>query len=207
MSLAASRIGSALLATGIGLCGIALAPVEASAFAHDWHVTELYSNADGSVQFVEMGTNSSEELLLSLALLSETSLGHTAFPGRDLSGNTAGRSLLFATPGFASLPGAVQPDYEIPAGFFNRNGDTLEWLTSSGDPYGSGPMLWDTFTFGAGELPSNGTSSLNRALGSTTAFVAANSPTNFSGQTGSLVPEPSGVLLLGLALLGLSVRR
>ena len=207
MSLARSRIGSAVLGVVLGGCAFALAPTRASAFAHDWHVTEIYSNTDGSVQFVEMGTLSPDETVISLASLGELSFGHSFSPNHILTESTAGRSLLFATSAFASLPGAVQPDFVIPAGFFNPNGDTLQWSTLIADPYAGGQTLWDTFTFAAGELPSNGTSSLNRALGSTTQFVAANSPTNFARQTGALVPEPGWALLLLPTILGLAASR
>ena len=184
-----------------------VSPRTASAFAHDWHITEVYSNADGSVQFVELATQSPNETVLSLVMLSETELGHSFSPGHDLTGSTAGHSLLLATPGFASLPGAVQPDFIIPSVFFKANGDTIQWLTGfDGGPYIGGTTVWDSFSFASGELPMNGTSSLNRALGGASLFVAANSPTNFAGQTGSLVPEPTPALLLALALGGFAAR-
>jgi len=207
MPPASFRARTAILAAATFWWGLAFAPVDASAFAHDWHFTEIYSNADGSVQFIELSTQSSGEGLLSLAILSETSFGHATLPGQDLALDTAGHSLLFATPGFAALPGAVQPDFVIPPGFFNRNGDTLQWLTSTGDIYGGGATLWDTLSFAAGELPSNGSPSLNRSLGSATQFVAANSPTNFAGQTGSLVPEPTAAALVLLGIIGLAMGR
>ena len=110
---------------------------------------------------------------------------------------TAGKHILFATPAFASQPGAVPPDYTFPAAnFMSTVADTINWAINT-----------DVFTFNVGELPTDGLNSLNEPFGSNTRTVAAATPTNFAGQTG---PEPSGTLMMlaGTAtVFGLARRR
>ena len=63
------------------------------------------------------------------------------------------------------------PDYFIPEGFFDVDGDTLTyWMYSAA-----------TLSFGPGDLPMDGVSSLDQA-GNT----AANTPTNFAGVSGAV---------------------
>src|SRR5262245_34915267 len=134
--------------------------------AHKWDIVEIFSTADGSVQFIEWSNTDNDEEHLSLESVSSNA--HTFnFPNNLPSPNTANRRFLMGTAAFAALPGAPAPDYIIPAGFFNPSGDTLDY--SGGD----------NVTFGV--LPSNGLSSINRAGAS-----QANSPMNFAGVSGSI---------------------
>lgn len=156
------------------------APAHAS--FHLWKFSEVFSNADGSVQFIEMlDPSNGEELVGGIQLKSNT---HTlSVPANLPSDITANHRMLFATSGFGALPGGVTPDYIIPANFFSPAGDTLLW---------AGGL--DSKTFAA--IPSNGLNSLILPGGTT----AVNSPTNFAGQAGSVnlaVPEPTvGVMLM-----------
>src|SRR3954468_1470346 len=114
------------LATFVAAC-IALGTTTRSAEAafHLWQVKEVFSNADGSVQFVEMSDSFSGEIFTSGFTLTANSDGNIKtfmFPS-NLSGNTPG-SLLIATTGFGSLPGGVTPDFTFNQGgvsgtFFN----------------------------------------------------------------------------------------
>lgn len=183
-----------------------LGAAPAGAIVHLWDIAELYSNADGSVQFIELFTSGPFEIAWSSATLrseaNDTSIG---FPS-NVPSPTTDKHVLLATPGFAALSGAVAPDFEIPAGFFDPAGDTLDFT-----------MGIDRVSFAAGQLPLDGLGSLERALvlpspqqpqvaGPGDFSVALNSPTNFAGQTGSLVPEPGTALLLGSGLLVLARR-
>jgi hypothetical protein len=173
---------------------------------HSFDVEEIFSNLDGTVQFVELreteGLNGQSQFQDKSLSSNATSL---VFP-TDLSGSTtAFRNILIATPGFALLPGAVTPDFTMPAGFIQISGDTISLrLDLSTDPV-------DSLTFTAGQLPLDGTLAL---LGSGT--TAPNSPTNFDGDTGSIsvgptVPAAStiGLLIFGglLAAVGAVVIR
>ena len=88
---------------------LASAPSSARAFVHLWDINEIYSNANGSVQFIEMvvPAGANFENLFQGQTLRSTSQTFT-FPN-DVGTPTGGRSLLIATPGFAALPGAVAP--------------------------------------------------------------------------------------------------
>ena len=112
-----------------------------------------------------------------------TSVNNTAtlnhvfsFP-TDLPGTTANKFFLVGTAGLAMAPGGITPDYTVPNDFLFTGGGTLD--------YGPGA---DALTYGA--LPTRGILSLNRD-----GTIGVNSPTNFSGQTGSVVPLPASALL------------
>jgi hypothetical protein len=180
-----------------------LAPLSASAAFHLWDITEVYSNADGSVQFVEL------EVCATIACNNENLLtGHTITSSSetytfssDLPATTAGHHFLIATPAFASQPGAVPPDFTfdplVPPSttFMSRVADTLNFAGV------------DVFSYNVDELPTDGVNSLHEPLGSNVRTTAPNSPTNFAGQVG---PEPSAWLLQvtgAAAVFGLAHRR
>ena len=138
----------------------------ASASFHLWTMTELYSNADGSIQFLEMRAISGSEQFFSGHVLSASGGGvsHRFTVPDDLPGDSSGRTMIFGTQGFAAL-GVVQPDFIVPNGFFPTGGGTVNWADA------------DVWNYPA--LPTDGNLSLGRD-GST----APNSPRNFAGQTG-----------------------
>ena len=122
-----------------------------------------------------------------------------------LAGSTANRHLLFATQGFARLPGAPTPDYIIQDRFFAVEGDKI-WY---------GPVEnYDSFTFGPGDLPTDGRQSIHVAdFVSDTFTTGVNSPTNFADQAGNVdvatIPVAStwGLIVLSLLLVtGASIR-
>jgi hypothetical protein len=152
---------------------------------HDWTITEIYSNADGSVQFIELSCPNSGENFLGGERIWCSSANRTnifIFLG-DLSGDTEDRKLLLATPGFAALPGGIAPNYIIPTNFLILGSGRLN--------YANVDILNYT------DLPTNGTASLVRS-GSRFVTAAANSPENFAGAGGSIVP----VRILSLIRLG-----
>ena len=158
----------------------------ASAGFHLWHVKEVFSNADGSVQFVEMFDSFSNENFVTGFTLSSNSDGvikNFVFPG-DPDGNSANKHMLIATPGFGSLTGAVTPDFTFDQGgvvgaFFNPNAANITISFS-----GSG----DSMAFTGAALPKNGINSLTDAgasgfpPGLTNISSGVNSPTNFDSQ-------------------------
>jgi hypothetical protein len=185
-----------------------LAARPAQAILHLWDIAEIYSNADGSVQFIELFTTGDFEVGWSVATIKSVSNDLTISFTQNLPGPTPNHWVLLATPGFAALPGGVAPDFEIPAGFFDTSGDTLVFGFNI-----------DTVTFAPGQLPLDGVQALHRTLtipspeppqvvGPEALFVGTNSPTNFAGQTGGLVPEPATLTLVAMGLAAFTrVRR
>ncbi|HZZ94913.1 MAG TPA: hypothetical protein VFE23_20295 [Usitatibacter sp.] len=158
----------------------------AHATFHLWSIVQLYSNADGTIQFVELKSFAAgEEFLAGHTIVSThgsatqkytfpNSLpGDTAMTTGDSGGyyggggDTTYRSMLIATEGFAAL-GIVTPDYVVPNGFLSVNGGALN--------YGEGA---DTLTYPA--LPTDGRLAWNRS-GST----GVNAPLNFNGMSGTV---------------------
>ena len=146
----------------------------AQAAFHLFRVDSLYSNADGSVQFVVLreATGSNGENMWAGNTLRATPTGGAArvfsFP-QDLPGAaTANRRVLVATPGFAAL-GIVTPDYVMPANFL---------------PITSGQVNYagvNTLNYAA--LPTDGVNML-----SSNGAVVQNVATNFAGVSASVVP-------------------
>lgn len=152
-----------------------------NAGGHTWKVKEVFSNADGTVQFIEVW-----EAL--------GGPGETATAGHDVTSNSAMftipnnvppptgfRSLLLATQAFDDL-GVVEPDYIIPENFFSLTADTISYV----------PL--HSVTYGAGQLPLDGVLSLNADL-----TTGVNSPQNYAGDMGSvdLSVDPPGVPATG----------
>ena len=157
-----------ILFVGLALC----APVAPASY-HTYQIDEIYTNADGTVQFVVLreaqGMNG-QNALLGQMLSSTTPAGSPslAFP-RDLPAAvcyygacapspTARTRVLIATQGFVAL-GLVTPDYVMPAGFLAPGGGTLNYAGV------------DQWTYGP--LPVDGVSALYRN-GETKANVAMN---------------------------------
>ncbi len=166
---------------------LTLAAPPALAGSHLWVIHEVFSSADGSVQFIEMEEccGADNEIFINGRwILSDTTGNQFVFPANLPPGTTANAHLLLATEAFAALPGAPTPDYIISENFFDLHEDTLNyWLYTAAK-----------FPFGLGDLPTNGTDSLvcvtGDAGGCTATATEVNSPTNFDGDTGSVEAGP-----------------
>lgn len=156
----------------------------ARACAHQWRFNELFTNANGTVQFIEMQEccGFTGEIFVGSKWILAVHANHKyTFPAR-LNGNTAHRYLLLATQTFASIPEAPAPDFIIPDGFLPVDGDTLQW------------WMYPNATRSYATLPHDGMTALEVGPGpdgiSGTADdvtqTAINSPTNFAGATGSI---------------------
>ena len=93
-----------------------------------WRIESLYSNADGTVQYIvlrESAGSNNEKFLAGHALtLTRAGINRTFTFVLDLPTNaTANARVLVATQGFADLH-RVAPDYVLPAGFLATDGAT-----------------------------------------------------------------------------------
>ncbi|QJR16520.1 hypothetical protein [Usitatibacter palustris] len=150
-------------------------PVQAS--FHLWTINEIYSNADGTVQYIELTTADAGQQFLAGHTVSTSSTGSATQNytfGTNLPGDSAGKKFLIATSGFAAL-GILVPDYVVPNGFLFKHAATLDF---------SGVDVWNY----ANTLPTDGFLSLNR-----NGTQGINSPTNFAGATAQIAP-PGGFL-------------
>ena len=155
----------------------------ASAGIHTWRFSEVFSNSDGSIQFVELvdqGTGGSETGVGNGTLSSN--LQTYILAEGAVAAPTNGRHYLIATQSFADLPGAPVPDAIIPISnipFFSAAADVLGFSFSPG------------LTVTA--APTNGTDSVHvsySGLVEVGQSVAVNSPTNYAGATGSVDASP-----------------
>ena len=161
------RYSSALLPTSLFSAFLLVAPI-ASAGIHTWDVKEVFSNASGTIQYVELierQLTGGAEINVGNSSITSAAKSHTWANGQ-VAPPTATKSYLIASATFAALPNAPTPDVIIPVGkmpFFNPAGDTITFAGGI-----------DSFTFGA--VPTNGINSLDRDTG-----VGVNSPRNYAG--------------------------
>ena len=154
----------------------------AHAGGHTWRVKEIFSNADGTIQYIEVWEANGTPGEVGTANHNVTSNSHVFTIPSNVASPTTFKSLLLATQGFADLD-VVDPDYIIADNFFSLTADTIRYV-----PY-------DTMTFTAGQLPTDGVSALARNLA-----VVVNSPSNYAGDTGSIdvsAPGPPAVPATG----------
>jgi Ca2+-binding RTX toxin-like protein len=133
---------------------------------HQWEITEVYSNEDGSMQFIELFTTGSNERFIAdhtITFNPDTGDTRTYTVPTDLTSGTAGKRLLFATEAFSDV---VDADFILPDGFLDPDGGNLIVFG----------VTVDSLDFDA--LPLTGTQSLNGSGG-----VVTYSPTNFVGDS------------------------
>ena len=160
------------------LLAMFLVATSANASFHLWRMTEVYSNADGTVQFLELAALASGEQFVSGHTLTSTrgTVSNSFTVPTDLPGDSGGKRMLFATQGFANL-GVVTPDYILPNGFFFPAGGSINWADVD---------LWVHPA-----LPTDGRMSLDKETGA----PAINSPRNFFDQTGSVTAPTAAALV------------
>ncbi len=166
-----------LVARWLAAAAILLASPAFAAF-HLFKIDEIYSNADGTVQFVVLtcaGCPNGESFWLGQTL-SATGGKSFTFPSNLPNTGTAGRKVLIGTQGFAAL-GVVAPDFTIPNGFIPMTG-TVNYAGV------------DQMSFGS--LPTDGTNAVYRD-----GSIRPNVATNFAGASGSVVlaPPPAAVVI------------
>jgi len=157
----------------------------AHASFHVWAVTELYSSADGTVQFVKLTNNSTfstEYFLGGHVIICTGPPGVTntfTFPTNLPAVSTVNKTFLIGTSNLGTVPGGVIPDYvftnQSPFLFLNTGVTNTVGIIGSVET----PAVYSN-------LPTDGVSSL-AGLGSSL-VVATNSPKNFGGQANTIVP-------------------
>ena len=181
-----------------------LAPSAQAAF-HIFDIQEIFSNADGSVQFIELFSTSGGQNVVSgqtirLEVASPVStLGTFTFPTNGPS-NTANKTYLIGTSNLTALYG-VTPDFILPANFLTvGTGFSNKRLNFAGG----------TDVVNLLNLPLDGVGSLNGLIGNdtstNTSVNAQATPTNNAGATFT-IPEPVTASLLGFGVLALLRRR
>jgi hypothetical protein len=152
---------------------VAIAAMPAQAAFHLYRFDQIYSNSDGSVQYIvirESGGTNNEIQMNGKLLVTTNKAGvrkQFSFPANLPNIPTANRSVLIATPGFAAL-GIVTPDYEIPARFIPTDGGTLDYQNGT-----------DNITLAA--LPTDGAMSVDR-----NGEPMVGNPRNFANETGTM---------------------
>ncbi len=162
---------SKLQALFSGIISLLMLASPALAGSHLWRIAEVYSNADGTIQFIELkeiGGSSGEWHLLGRWFMTDNNL--FVMPN-NLDGDTAYKTFLMGTESYAAQPGVPAPDYVLPDNFFNPQGDTMVWFT------------YDSFEVVDSQLPTDGIYSLLRAG----LEVGINSPTNFAQVSGRVL--------------------
>ncbi len=162
----------------LGLLVLAAAGSLATAGGHTWRIKEIYSNADGTVQFIEVWESLGGAGEVNTQNHNIVSGSNSVAVNGPVASPTNLRRLLFGTPAFQALPGAPDVDQTIVANFFNQLGDTITYTGL------------DAQTFGPGVLPTDGILSLNRD-----GTTGINSPENYAQEVGSVdaSPQPAGV--------------
>ncbi|HWB12355.1 MAG TPA: DUF4214 domain-containing protein [Pirellulales bacterium] len=140
---------------------------------HLWKIDQVFSSADGKVQFIELHDPANGENHTAGHFISSNENTFT-FPANLSTDATANTHFLIGTQSYAALPGAVTPDYIVPDNFFNPAGDTFDYADV------------DSFSFTAAQMPTDGVNSLMRDFNTFALSTGHNSETNLAGQTRSV---------------------
>jgi hypothetical protein len=147
---------------------------------HTWKVNEIYSNPDGSVQFIELREASGldNQHLLPGHSITCTGPGGTTtfnFPANLPSSTTANKFFIIGTSNLVSMPGGLKPDY-----MFTNAGPFLSLTTGSINFAGQDSVNYTN-------PPTDGKGAMIRS-GANMIPVATNGPVNFVGAFNFLVP-------------------
>jgi len=149
-----------------------LATREASATFHIMDINEVYTNADGTVQFIELIADAAGQIELRLARWVARGANGTPITvildvTTDFPAVGNGETVLFATAGFQAVAGFA-PDYIIPDGLIPFPTGQVTWENDTGTlivdriAYGAYTGTLPAGTTPAVAIPCNGRQSLTR---------------------------------------------
>ncbi len=146
---------------------LVLAPRAAHANFHLWEINEVYSNADGSIQYIELTVSADGQQFLngSTITANDGSPVTFTFPGNSPAG-TAGKTLLIANDAYNAECTGAPRDFDLPDNFFNPGASTITITFSGGD----------SLTISTTPVPTDGTHALDGS-----GAVVLSSPKNFAG--------------------------
>jgi hypothetical protein len=143
---------------------------------HLINIEEIYSNADGTIQYIVLHVNADSQNRLVTHNIKTTGPGNVVqtfpFPMDLPSTFTNGHRVLIATQGFAAL-NLVTPDYIVPNGFVPTVNGIVDYASAI-----------DSWTYAA--LPTDGVNALY-----VNGVVNANLATNFAGASAAVIPAPT----------------
>ena len=154
----------------IFLLSLLLISTWSQAAFHIVQINEVYSNASGSVQFIEITMLAGGQNFFTGQTLTSTqgsNVNSFTFQ-KNLANATAGDTVLIGTTGYAALPGVPAPDFTVPNGFIFTSNVTINFAGV------------DFVTYAT--IPTDGTLSVNRS-----GATATNSPRNNARVAGTVV--------------------
>jgi hypothetical protein len=172
-----------LIGGSVFFIAMTVAATPAHAAFHLWNLNEIYSNSNGTLQFIELQTTFGSQQFVGGQQISVTNGGtpNTFTIPANLPGDTTNHFFLIGTAGIQAAGGPV-PDYIMPNNFLFTGGGTISFFGANSGPYPS--------------MPTDGSKSLTWN-GSNWVLASPNSPTNFTGQAGTVVvPEPTAFALI-----------
>jgi hypothetical protein len=157
------------------------APAAALAGIHTWDVAEVFSNADGTIQFVEFVDAGISGTEINIGSSGSTSSNAKSFgwSGSNVAPPTNGKRFLVGSQTFQNLTGAPPVDRTMPL-TFNSNPILPFFFQPASDTVNF--IAYDSCPFTA--IPTNGVGSFNCE---TNVNQTTNSPTNYAGTPGSVI--------------------
>jgi hypothetical protein len=157
----------------------------ARAAFHLWSVDQIYSSADGSVQFVQFSTVSDFQNLTGghmITCVGPQGTHSFTIPANLSSSTTANKTFVIGTSNLTLVPGGLTPDYfftnAVPFLFQNAGATNTVTLVNAA-----------TVAASYTNLPTDGDRALVRTgSGADFATAVTNSPKNFNDQANTIIP-------------------
>jgi hypothetical protein len=157
---------------------LGVAQVSVASF-HLMNIEEVYSNADGTIQYLVLHVNFDGQNLMATHNIQTTGPGNLVqtyvFLHSLPNSSTNGHRVLIGTSGFAAL-NLVTPDFTVPNGFFPTANGMIDY---------AGVVFWNYAA-----LPTDGVNALYE-----NGVVNPNVATNFAGASAAVIPAPTQLVI------------